>query len=237
MLIFAPVGEVSWRREADFASRYDAPHPWLYRLFQIGPDSEALAGLPFDQQAALYAAAVLGMPRHLLSLVRSETTESPASAADLGCIRRRAAFEWDYQSFSVFTPKPPYLPARTMISDSWKDVTNSQRSLGPYTSHFVHKMGQLLRDHGVHLVILDLPSLWPGLPTDTIEQVTCWPQAFGMPAELVGVPTARLFAGMTNAEVKKLWSDYLHLNANGMEYFTQTITPALVKVYDKDSPD
>src|SRR5437016_3433798 len=55
----------------------DGPHPHSSRWFRIGENSEALEGLPLISKAQLYGGAVLGMPRHLLSVVRPNLMEDP----------------------------------------------------------------------------------------------------------------------------------------------------------------
>jgi len=49
---------------------------------------------------------------------------------------------------------------------------------------------------------------------------------------LLGFPPQKLFAGLNDDEIRKLFAEPYHLNRNGQEYFTGLITPALLKIYE-----
>ena len=73
----------------------------------------------------------------------------------------------------------------------------------------------------------------PPLPS-TVEEYSDWEKAFGVPLDLVGVPGATLFAGMSNDDIGQLYFDRLHFNVNGRQFFTRVITPALLELYAHD---
>ncbi len=233
MLVLKVVGDDAWQKEPNFASIYDAPNPWLYRLFLLGEDRRSMAGLPFRAQAALYAGAILGLPRHLLSLVRGNLTLAPPTARFLGSDAKRHGYNWNDATFEVYKPQIPAFSMDTVVHgvDSWKEIPCLRETLGSYPAHFDRKIGELLREHGVQLVILHMPLCSPGNAPESLHETVRWPDIFGIPAELVGVPERTLFAGMTEEQVKRLWCDFSHLNANGQDYFTRAITPGLVKLY------
>jgi hypothetical protein len=52
---------------------------------------------------------------------------------------------------------------------------------------------------------------------------------------LMGIPGRQLFAGLTEAEINKLFCDSVHLNENGQKYFTPLITPALIQFHERYS--
>jgi hypothetical protein len=62
-----------------------------------------------------------------------------------------------------------------------------------------------------------------------------WPQIFDGDFKLLGIPPAKLFGGLSDEEVRKLYGDPWHFNRNGQEYFTTLITPALVQIFEKAS--
>lgn len=237
MLVLKTIGDDAWQRNPDFTALYDAPNAWMYRYFQFGEDREAMAGLPFRHQAAIYAGAILGMPRHLLSLVRAETKSTPRTAQTLGADPKRMGYNWNDAAFEVYKPNVPALPLDAVLhsTNAWKDLQYVNRELGSYPVHFAKKIGELLREHGVHLVILHVPFIQSETGSKELREVARWPEVFGVPAELVGAPEAQLFAGLSDDQFKKLWADFQHLNANGQEYFTQIVTPALIELYDKDT--
>ena len=110
-------------------------------------------------------------------------------------------------------------------------MPRGERSLGNYPIHFDRKIGELLREYGVHLVLLHMPFLHRGPGSDALTEVARWPDLFGVKAELIGASEDQLFAGMTDEQIKKLFGDFQHLNANGEVYFTKAITPALIELY------
>ena len=59
-----------------------------------------------------------------------------------------------------------------------------------------------------------------------------WPAMLTNQCALMGIPPARLFAGMTDGEIARFYYGDDHFNQNGLEYFTRLITPALLQLYD-----
>src|ERR1700677_2824297 len=55
----------------DDCGKSDAPHPLVTRLFRFGDDAAAWDGLPAAMQVEYYYASIIGMPRNLLALART----------------------------------------------------------------------------------------------------------------------------------------------------------------------
>jgi hypothetical protein len=53
---------------------------------------------------------------------------------------------------------------------------------------------------------------------------------------MIGIPPATLFTGLTDEEIRKLYSDPVHLNENGQIFFTTVMTPILLKLYESKNP-
>lgn len=70
-----------------------------------------------------------------------------------------------------------------------------------------------------------------------IREREFWPKALQADITLVGIPPAKLFEGMTDEQVKELYSDPFHFNKNGQYYFTSLITPSLLEIYDTQIHD
>jgi len=225
----------------------DTPHLHSSRWFRIGENTAVLAGLPFTGQAALYGGAVLGMPRHLLSLVRSNRLEDPAHcptsswntfyrapnfAEQLGALRARIAFNY-LPDFSPYQPPSAATPADVVVysADTRGAFTFTGPPTPPYQRHFARKLAQLCREHGTRLVVLHLPELHERKQA-TIPERELWPEVWSAPVDIVGIPGAKLFAGIPAADLPKLFYDPVHMNQNGQELFTRLITPALLKLYD-----
>jgi hypothetical protein len=128
--------------------------------------------------------------------------------------------------------------------------------MSEYQLYFLRKFGRLIREHGVHLVMLDHPPAFPAVqskvergrtalfhPTETkpevnipkVEMYCNWPEVIGVPMDILGVPKARLFAGLSPDEVQRFYSDRVHLNPNGRPYFTRVLMPAILKLYDQEA--
>jgi len=212
------------------------PYVWAYRFFNPGTD-EMLPGLPFRSQATLYAEAVLGMPRQLLSLVRSNLVEKSEFSGSLGAHEFQAGFVnrvggYDLSTFIPYAPPSPQVPVKDMIysTESQQNFHFSGQAMLPYQKIFDQRIGQLLRQYHVHLVMICLPHISESKDA-TAEVITNWPAVYGQPVDVVGVPPVRLFGSMSDEDLKKLFYNPGHLNANGDIYFTHVITPALIDIY------
>ncbi|MBI5772286.1 MAG: hypothetical protein HZA89_00915 [Verrucomicrobia bacterium] len=205
------------------------PHIQAFRFYRAGEFPEVADGLPFTSQASLYASAVLGMPRHLLSRVRPDFTAPAEAELELGAHKVRRGYYG--APYAEWRPAPPAIDPEEMI---YRDATRSsfrfyQEPMPPYQMHFVRLIGQLLRETKVPVAILHIPHACER-KVDAVEERLNWPELLGVSALLIGVPPARLFAGLGDEEIKRLYSSD-HLNDNGNAYFTRAVTPALVRVF------
>jgi hypothetical protein len=226
----------------------NGPHVQSARWFRIGDESGSLAGLPPVSALALYGSAVLGAPRHLLTFVRRNLLEDPARAGpnywttehlapnfveSRGAKISRLAYN-SSPNFVPFHARAEATPADAVIfsAETAGAFGFGGQAMQPYQLHFARKLAQLCHDRGTQLVFLHLPDLTERGQT-VIRESQFWPEVLGAPAEIVGIPPARLFAGLSEADQLKLFWDDKHLNQNGLEMFTSLITPALVKLYVK----
>jgi len=224
----------------------DLPHMNSSRWFRIGENSEMLSGLPWLAQARLYGGAVLGMPRQLLSLARPNLLEDPARARinvwntsfraenpakHRGALCSRLAYGHS-PDFIPFRPAGDATPADVLAYSAETRVAFkfTGPATQPYQLHFARSLARLCQERGTRLVVLHTPSLRERGQTSIAER-ELWPEVLGAPVEIVGVPPARLFAGIPAAALPKLFLDDTHLNQNGQEMFTPLITPMLLKPY------
>jgi hypothetical protein len=225
----------------------DAPHLHSARWFRMGEDSQELVGLPLRGQVSLYGGAVLGMPRHLLSLARPNLLEDPAVcrpnfwntyyhapnlAEQYGTLRARLAYGVS-PDFVSCQPRGDAKPtdARVYSSDTRASFEFTGRATQPYQLHFAQKLARLCQQQGTRLVVLHTPRLRE-LGQTAISERRLWSEEWGTPVDLVGIAPARLFAGIAADDVPKLFYEDGHLNQNGQEMFTPLITPALLRLYD-----
>jgi hypothetical protein len=229
----------------------DQPHLLASRMFRYGDDAGILDGLPAQTQAAYYFAAIAGMPRNLVSLVRPnlpadlnapnywETRSHAANfAARLGTFTAHTGFREnpsaEAEPFVAYAPQAGAQP-----SDVCLFSTNTEKNFGfpklgmlpPTQLHFAQKFAALVQEHGCKLVLLHIPT-FDERRSPWISEPAIWPAALHMDVTMIGIPPATMFRGMTDDEIRKLYSDSVHLNENGQNYFTSLMTPALLKTYE-----
>jgi len=225
--------------------------------FRFGEDAAMLSGLSVPEQGRLYFAAVVGMPRNLLSLFRPNlpaplvtdrpnfwtrtANNTPNPATQLGCLPLRLGFTPD--GFTPRLPFEPFVPATNAepadavvyASATKKDFGFSTAPPTKWEANYVQRLAALLRAHGVQPVMLSLPLL-AETRSPVILEKAFWPEVFPG-TSLLGIPPVKLFGRLTDAEVLKLYADVWHFNQNGQAYFTPLITPALIQLYENQWPD
>jgi hypothetical protein len=227
------------------------PNAKAAQWFRYGDDAGALTGLPLRDKSMYYFAAMLGMPRNLLEWWcpnlpedrehrRLNDYETSFRADDpesrLGSINARENVDpvlGAYSAFVPFTPQTGATPADTYIYSS---VTQSNflimnQPLPDWETHFARQFGRLARQQGVRLVEIRMPVI-AERTVPVITEARDWSEFLQTRAATVGISPGRLFVGLSEAEVDKLYFDYVHLNLNGQKYFTRLITPALLQAYE-----
>jgi hypothetical protein len=221
--------------------------------FTFGEDAGLLSGLPHREQGLFYFAAIMGMPRNLLNLVRNNLPaplisnppnyweqhyRSASVAKLLGATCSELGFNYDklsdnFTTFTPFTPRTAALPGDTEIYDlaAKNDFEFGKTPLPAWQSHFAGKLAELAQTNGCKMVMLNLPVL-ADAPVTTIRERTFWPDIFRDNFWLVGIPPAKLFGGLNDQELHWLFTNSGHFNKNGMQYFTPLITPALLQIYE-----
>ena len=74
----------------------------------------------------------------------------------------------------------------------------------------------------------------------TILERGFWPDVLGANIAMIGIQPDKLFGGLTDAEVYKLYFNSgmkgfpraAHFNQNGQKFFTSAITPELFRIYE-----
>lgn len=234
----------------DVFAESDRPHLLAPHWFRFGDNAQTLEGLPQRTKAAYYFAAVLGMPRALLSLVRPSLPAELDSkkktfwevrakelnpVAQLGAGTARIGFRPDPKSDAA--PFVEYAPqtgirATSVCVYSPATKTNfafSPNSLPQMQQHFVKKFAALADEHDCKLVVVHIPTFEERASKAICEPVF-WPDIVPG-AIMVGIPPATLFKGLADDDIQKLYTDSVHFNQNGQDYFTTLMTPILLQIY------
>jgi hypothetical protein len=208
----------------------DRPHVEAYRWLRYGDYSNALAGLPLRSKATLYADYVLGAPRQLLTLLRPNQIFPDETRAD------RLGSEFDQRGYYGAPFVRENSEAVGIAPDAMIYSPANARSfdfngppLGPYQRYFCEQIGKQIRDHGTRLCVLHVTTSEEPQFTAAPERMF-WPDVMRIPMQIVGVPSAVLFGGVPAANFYRYFYDQ-HMNVNGKELFTRTVTPALIKIY------
>jgi hypothetical protein len=111
------------------------------------------------------------------------------------------------------------------------------QGLNEYQDHFIRKTFQMLEQSDIPVALVNIP-LWTERHSSSVTERLDWPAILPGKIEMLGIPPATLFRGLTDADIDALYyNDYEwpnhHFNRNGNEFFTRTIAPALIHIYDK----
>jgi len=223
--------------------------------FRYGEDDSIIIGLPFKYKAYYYFAATVGMPRTMIELltpILPEETNNPVPnyyevnwnapnpEKRLGAIIAQEGYrDFDRRNpFMTYQPKTSVAPSDVYLY-SLATRTNfafSNRALPVWQYHFLQQLALVAKEYGCKLVVLHIPTL-AEKDAAVVSESACWPEALHTDIAIVGIPTGRLFAGLTTSEIKLLFNNSVHMNQNGMEYFTPLILPALFQLYESQSPN
>lgn len=225
-------------------------NPALIEWFQYGKSAEELAGLTLSEKAAFYFGNLMAMPHDFLALVRPNldaplVTDPPngwevgnataSTVSLLGATRSKQGFREStddpYSKFIPFAPPAPANVAAEVYSPGQsKDFEFQDQPLPNWHLQFARRLAALTQEHHCALVLVYLPALKEArLPT--IPEGQDWPKI--MPGViLLGIPPAKMFDHLPDSDVQKFYVDPRHFNANGQDYFTQLITPALLAIYE-----
>lgn len=207
----------------------DQPHVQSYRFYRFGEFPRVDEALDLKYRAALYAEAVLGVPRHVLAMLRPDQLTPAPVEATLGARLQPLGFYG--ARYEEFRPAPPDFQPEEMIysSAAASKYQFFDEPLPPYQRHFARLIAALLEEHDVPAVVLHIPQA-NEIDAEFVEERVNWIEAVGIGAEMVGIPPADLFEGFNRADTLKFFSSD-HLNDNGAFYFTRAVTPALIRAY------
>lgn len=204
------------------------PHHYAYHFLPYGHDPAMVSGLALRHRVTLYAESVLGVPRHLLSLLRPNVDFDHPVAATHGSHLVDEGFAG--APYRPLDRDPPALPADALIQARTPgNFAIADDPLSDYQMHFVRLIADLAREHGVRLVLFHVPH-WSWRARPVVDERVDWARLFGGDAALIGVPPALLFQGLRDDEIKQLYCNE-HPNASGARFFTRAITPALLSVH------
>jgi len=218
--------------------------------YRFGDDAAMTSGLEFRYRLFYYFADTIVMPRNLIELLtpnlKEETNNSvpnyyevhfhaPNPARRLGA----AIVQMGYREGGKVEPFVPYLPKTDVTSSDvyiYGPATVSQfkfadLALPSWQIYLLRQFALEAENHSCKLVLLHLP-MKDQIGSSEITEAAYWPDVLGTDVAMLGIPTGRLFHGMSESEIKRMFANGKHLNQNGMKYFTPLIVPALFQLYE-----
>ena len=236
-----------------FDDEYDAsdqPHILASKMFRYGDDAYVLDGLPMSLKASYYFASIAGIPRNVLSMSRpnlpadmnatnywESRSHAQNFAAMLGMFTAHIGFKdnpgVEPGPFVTYAPATDVQPSDVCVysPDTKTNFVFSSHDLPPGQFFFEYMLNILADQCGCKLVILHVP-MYDERRSPVISMPKYWPDNLWTNVPRLGIPPATLFRGLSDTDIRKLYSDHVHLNENGQEYFTRLMTPALLKIYE-----
>jgi hypothetical protein len=214
----------------------EGPSPTVYRFMRYGDDREMFDRLPLGSKISLYACSVLRAPRDVLTVIRPNQTKPSPFAEYLGADKSKFAWGRAPEKFEKFSPPAPSLPASKMLfktaDDERLQVTNEEVTAHQF--YYLKGLVELLQRSETPFAMINLPMYSERRSPKIIERKD-WSKVFGREIPLIGVQPSVLFQGLSDEEIEKLFYDDDHLNANGNEFFTRAIMPAILEIYEKNA--
>ena len=238
MLVFA---DESWAAQ---------PNPMTTVWFRFGDGYDDLKGMSFKDQIPFYFASVIGLPRNLACLVRSNLPMAlsatnyyqthyhmPNPAARLGTATAMQSF---HNNIEIYSPAESYQPSTGVRSSdaciySPESKTNFvflDTPMPAWQMHFANRFGALAAQYSCKLVMIHVP-IYADVEKPGIRERRFWPGIIQADLTMVGIPSEKLFADLSDKQVRQLFADPFHLNGNGQKYITPLITPPLLGIYEK----
>jgi hypothetical protein len=228
--------------------RTNAPSAQGWRWIRWGDNAGELNDLPLNFRLAYYYAAVVGMPRNLLDLVKPSLpiNLSPRKKIELAQDEFHPPSEWLGLAPEIVTTEEKAVVSKTISAAEgaqpsdvlvFPDKTREKFDFsGPPPAslqiYFSKKLISLAKTHGTKLVCLNIPVL-ADEGRAAISEGPLWPDVLNADSALVGISPDKFFAGMDESTVEGLFRNPTHMSQEGQDYFTRLLTPTLIELYDQ----
>ncbi len=232
----------------EFDDREGAPHPCAHLWTPPGGDVPGTNELPWLDRLHVWAGAPLGLPKFA---VTGRRAYQDFDSSMLSCTKTNGQYpiavfndiepnlgslqkEECPPGMGAFTPIEPRFdsPAPEVLRFSAGTRVNFNFTGPPsstYQRDHLRALARLCHENGTRLVAVNMPK-----PEDraspTIRERQVWSEFAGAPITAIGVPGEQLFRGLSELEVRRLYYDPVHLNANGSKRLTTLLAPALADI-------
>jgi hypothetical protein len=213
------------------------PHV-LAKYWWLHPDEDVPASLTFQERATLYTASVLGAPRQSWANLRraSHLSIAPPWQDYASGLERTSGFYgveqgWHNAPYVERTPPWRDIPTDPMFYRNGKGdaFRVGSEEYTEYETAFLKEAAAIVRAQGGTFAMASNLVLLEGRQGDKAlfrplwrNEQRPWPQ--------IGIPTATLFAGLSDEETHAFYFDDYHVNASGAKHYSRAIAPALAKL-------
>jgi len=235
----------------DASEESNYPHPLTHYWFRFDEDAKEISGFPTQIQLDYYFAAILGAPRLLLDLCRSNipceirepdtklwgngsylTNQLGSVAMQQGFCRPSKTLR-EYPKLDPFVPVTGAQPSDCVLysAETKNQFEFSEGTIPQWQINFARQFAALVIEKHAKLVQLHIPDLGD-IGHFAIPERTFWPDSLRANVAMIGIPPGKLFGGLKEEEALKLFADPVHLNQNGQQYFTPLVTPKILQLYE-----
>ena len=209
-------------------------HPAVVSWWVMGEHIPNIMNIDLVSFIKLYAASVLGTPRHLLSLLR----ENPLVAEDrlirsntrTGALVEKTGYQGNYVAIDKF-PALNISAEEIVLSEKTSNIYHfTEEKLSVYRAHFLQQFFNNAEAHGCEVMITSMPRYSTSENTYAVE-IADYRSIFSGKVTLASIPPSYLFDGMSKEEIRKYFYDE-HMNDNGSTLFTYAILPTIFSIYE-----
>jgi hypothetical protein len=233
-----------------FCDESDKTYPAVRAVnwYRFGDNATMISGLQFKYKAYYYFAAAVGMPRNLVEMLTPNLPEGTDAIAEyafdispfhrawhaanpesrLGAVIAQTGFrnQDGGDEFFPFLPQTDVKPSDvcTYTPTTATNFAFADRPLPAWQIFFLRQFALEAKNHDCKLVLLHIPRM-SEKESFKITESAYWPRVLQTDVSMMGIPTGRLCAGLSELEIKRLFSSDEHFNQNGLKYFTPLIVP------------
>jgi hypothetical protein len=213
---------------------------WIYTLWDLSEHADVLWGLSPSWKFIVYAQAIRALPNHVLMSLRDQgmyasleqekarSTGDPNSRHEL--YRRYRGAKIQGGDPAMPAPESAVPPEDLLLHRvSLPEWVKLEPRLGAYQNHFFDALLRLAQRHGVEVVLLHTPVAWDPRREIPIREMA--PDSIGYELPIIAASLDQLFPGIDHAPFFD--PDGRHMTAVGAARFTQVMTQALVRLYEK----
>jgi hypothetical protein len=217
----------------------EGPSPIAYRFMRYNDAPEVFEALPVQSRLSVYACSVLRSPRDVLTLIRPNFVKNPSPfAKNLGADKADWGAGRDPLKFVRFAPAAPTFRSEDMIysPETADRFIFSGEDIPEHQKIYLKMLVELLRREKIPFAMINIPQNTERLSPKIIERRN-WSEDFGTEIPIIGVPPAALFSGLSEKDIELMFYDEMHFNTNGNEFYTKTILPAVLEIYERKTAE